>query len=179
MSSSRNEPGVYHFRLEEQPLAEAFELAVRRLLERKDLTAHEVHLCGVLLHAIQRLPRITPGIGIGLAMRKDEDAYGHWVALTINEERVELEVGETFRGDFGSDNESRSVFLVTGDGQDSANDLDAAIGYASHLVGLTETPDCRAFLEDFGNALPDWDDEGDPEWWNELPDWDDEPETDE
>lgn len=170
MSDSSTGSTVYRFLRREKKVIQALTTAVRGLLRRPDILPWHVSCCGVLLHALQRLPRVTPAVELSVCLIRPDEFERFWVALTIDAERVEFEKGRTVFGDAGSDNESQSEFLVCTDSRADENRFNTALGWVETFQWLAEADGIEIKFEDFGDSPPDWDDDYDSdERWNELP----------
>ncbi|HEX3148283.1 MAG TPA: hypothetical protein VHR66_09365 [Gemmataceae bacterium] len=160
---------TFRFLPEEKSIVDTLIAAVRKVLARSDISARHVHYCGMLLHALQRLPLVTEEVGITFLLVKKYDSGQYWLGMTIDRERLELQTGESFYGECGTDNESKTIFAVSRDGRLEENDLETAQSWANDFLGHAEFEKVKVDFEDFGDSVADWDDDGDPDMWNELP----------
>jgi len=158
---------MFHFLPGERRVVNALSLAVRKLLSRDDVTPRQIHHCGVLLHAIQRLPLVTPEVGLSLSLIQPNESERFWIGVTIDGERFEFETGRSVHSDAGLDNESQSVFLVSTDGR-SENRPGNVAGWLDMFQWMCEAAETEVDFDDFG-AVPDWHHEGNTDWWSHLP----------
>lgn len=165
---STNKPGLFHFYPAEKGVVASLSRAIRTWLTRPEITPKQVHRIGVLLHALQRLPLVTPQVGLNLTLAQPNESGQFWMGLVIDEERFELETGRTVRSDAGSDNESQSAFLVTTNGR-AENRPGNVAGWLDMFGWMCEEAEGIELDIDAFGGEPDWQDEGDEEWWNELP----------
>ena len=169
MSDAPDRPDIFHFLPSERGVVNAMTLAVWGLLNRRDITPRQVHYCAVLLHALQRLPLVTPEVGMTLCLSQTNESGTFWIGFTIDGERFEFSKGRTIYGDAGSDNESQTDFLASPDGRSEGIHLGNLLGWVDMFQWMCESEKVEVDFDDFGYSEPNWDDEGDPEWWNQLP----------
>ncbi len=144
---------------------------IRQLLHRPDITGVQVSQIGYLLIGLERLPRVTPGVGIDLSLHDNQNEDWSCQSLHLDEETFCLETGETiYDPAIGSDHTSWKTFEVNvaGERYEAMLSLDAWFsGFAMRL----ENPEMRLEIDNFGDALDlEWEEDGPSrDRWGDLP----------
>jgi hypothetical protein len=155
--------------MEERSVANILIEAIRVILRRQDIGPHTVHMCGVALHALQRLPLVTEDVGFTLNLtHRHENGNLEGLGLRIENDCVELETfGSEYTEGVGSDSYSNQLLRAAVGGREDSTDF----------IGLEEWADwfrqCAATyaidFEDFSDSTPNWFDDTDPErYWDQL-----------
>ena len=84
---------------------------IRELLNRSELSPKQIHFIGVNLHALQRLPRPTPGVAISLILSRRVGDEMQYQTVSIDESEFRIDSGgSTWSEAVGGDSDSETVF---------------------------------------------------------------------
>lgn len=165
-SSSEQNEQLYAFLTEEKDFITGLELAIRCVLSRPQLTPKEIYLCAVVLRALERMPLVTPTVGLCITLSEDQyDGSSGCLSLKIDEESVCLSTGETIYDPLvGSDSKTQDIAEV-GVGWRS----EFVTGSARWLAEFTRRAGdsgYKVLFEDFVDSHVDWSDDstGDRLW---------------
>jgi ankyrin repeat protein len=165
-------PVLYALKPEEEAFVGLLSNAVRTLLANPSISARDVHLCGIMLRALERLPLVTEGVGLSLSLisRSSADGNSWYMEVALDEESFRLSEGETYYlPETGSDHESRMIAEIgVGWREDEADHVDLE-EWASTFAGRAADPAIEIDIEDFGNSEVDWhDDTTGEDYWGDL-----------
>jgi hypothetical protein len=162
-------PELYSFKSEERGVVAILVDAVRRILKRPDLEPFAVHMCGVAIHALQRLPLVTAGVGFSLNLvYRYENGNMDGLEMRIDSDEIDLgNFGSVYTEGAGSDSYSGSVLRVAVGGREANADYEGIEEWAATFRQCADGHDVS--FEDFGDSAPDWFNNTDAEpYWDQL-----------
>lgn len=89
------------------------EEAVYAAMKSRKLSSEEMMQMGAFLWLVERLPVHREEYTGKIELSYDHGEGAGWTMVTISEEGLALDKGEIFRGAWGSDHESKTVYRVT------------------------------------------------------------------
>jgi hypothetical protein len=111
-----DEDGVLRLRFlpgEAELIKGKLEEAVRAAMTNRKLSPEKIMQIGAFLWLVERLPVHHEEYTGKIELSYDHGEGAGWTMVTISEEGLALDKGEIFRGSWGSDHESKTVFRVT------------------------------------------------------------------
>lgn len=153
----------YAFQIEDSyPMGELTR-SVRSLMERENLPAEVRDNLKVFLIAMLRLPMMTPGIRMSLALRIDQGGESDWIEIRMEDGEFTLGRGSWVDG--GADTET--VFEVSEGYRDG--DEFAALGFAASFKECAADPCREVVIEDSSDEpFTGWDLKPDKSRWASL-----------
>lgn len=159
-----SDPECYAFYSEDSyPIGQLVD-TIRGLSERPDLPTETAGNLKVFLFAMERLPLITPGVRMSLALRLDQGGESAWIEIRIDDDEFTLGRGAWVDGDA----DTETVFEVTTDYRDG--DAFIATSFAESFAACAEDV-CREIVtEDWSDEpFTAWDLTPDKSRWASLP----------
>lgn len=163
---------LFPFRADERPIVDALVKLVREVLGRGKVSASQVRDISKVLYALERLPRPTPGIAIGLTVAYHFNNECTYCELFISEEEFRISSGgNTYDPSVGSDSYGETLFEMETSGfRDGSADWYQLSGWfdsARELLNMEH----RISIEDLGDDSEiDWSDEETEDYWDKLND---------
>lgn len=142
--------------------------ACRALLKRA--TPAQVRDLAYLIHALQRLPLVTPEVtgGVDLTTRYERSAA--FRGFAINADEFVLSTGESMQGEWGTDHESRNVLEV---GTDKMRNIyeqgDDFSEWLNLFCEMAEEAGTEIEINCDVNGDPDLHEDADPKAWEKNP----------
>jgi hypothetical protein len=116
MEKTHNEE-FYAFAPEDQWLLDELQTLLREVMQQAELTPRQIFNFGLLLNALERLPRVTPGTWIDFSIEYNFNHERTWVDLHLNEDSFSLGDGfSVYDPQMGSDHSTSEAFYVEPDG---------------------------------------------------------------
>lgn len=163
---------LFPFRVDERPIVDELIKLVREVLGRGKVSAAQVRDISKVLYALERLPRPTPGIAIGLTVAYHYNNECTYCELFISEEEFRISSGgNTYDPGVGSDSYGETLFEMETSGfRDGSADWYQLSGWfdsARELLNMEH----RISIEDLGDdGEIDWSDEESEDYWDKLND---------
>jgi hypothetical protein len=126
-------------------------------------------MCGVALHALQRLPLVTEDVGFTLTLTyRYENGNMEGLGLRIDGDCIELDTfGSVYTEGVGSDSYSNQLATISVGGRDNNTDLVGLEDWANWFRQCAAEREVD--FEDFTESSPNWFDATDPEpYWERL-----------
>lgn len=102
---------LFPFRIEDSFLVDELKNVVRKILRHPTLSGSEVRRIGTVLFALERLPRSTPGVAVGLSVAYRYNNESTYCELFISDSELRLSSGgNAYDPAVGSDNYGQTVF---------------------------------------------------------------------
>lgn len=138
--------------------------AIRRLMKRPELPPESLEQLRVFLFAMERLPLVTPGVRMGLALRLDQGGESDWIEIRMEDGEFTLGRGTWVDGDA----DTETVFEVGPDYRDG--DAFQASNFAQSFLSCAADV-CRGVVIDDSSDEPfnGWDLGKDKSRWGSLP----------
>jgi hypothetical protein len=161
---------LFPFRLDEVFIVESLKERMRTLLQRPGTSPVDLRQIGAVLFALERLPRSTPGIavGVGLVYRNNKESCFSDFYISESEFRLSSG-GNTYDPAVGSDSYSTTAFeLETSGFREGNSESDETVGWFNQfdeLLGLEAAIEIEYNGDD---EQVNWSDEGNVSFWNEL-----------
>ena len=158
---------LFPFRPDDKATVDEAISLVREVLRLPSLSGYDVHRIGKLLYALERLPRPSPGIAIGLT-----------VSYRVGDEMVyqDIYVGDSFfylssggsiyTPGAGSDHHSQRAFEVELSGYRSGGDIEDWANRFRETLSLW--PDIEISFEELDDDNVEWDTEPAEDYWDKL-----------
>lgn len=161
---------LFPFRREESFVVDELKGVVRLILQRPTLTGKEVRRVGTVLFALERLPRPTPGVAVGLGVVYRFNNESTYCELFISESEFRLSGGgNTYDPAVGSDSYGQTIFEMETSGfrEGSGDSYEVAgwFGSVRELLNMESKIDIEYLGDD---ESVDWSDEGSEDFWHEL-----------
>lgn len=158
------DPNCYAFYSEDSYPVGLLIAAIRRLMARPDLPADTVADLKVFLFAMQRLPLVTPGVSMSLALRLNQGGESDWIEIRMEDGEFTLGRGTWVDGDA----DTETVFEVTAEYREG--DAFIATGFAESFAECARDV-CREVVIDDTSDEPftGWNLERDKTRWASLP----------
>ena len=158
------DPNCYAFHSEDSYPVGQLIAAIRRLMNRADLTAETAGKLQVFLFAMERLPLVTPGVRMSLGLRLDQGGESDWREIRLEDDTFTLGRGSWVDGDA----DTETVFEV-GPGY-RGGDAFQASNFAQSFLSCAEDV-CREVVIDDSADKPfdGWKLERDKSRWGSLP----------
>lgn len=158
------DPNCYAFHSEDSyPIGELI-AAMRRIAERPDLPSAAAENLKVFLFAMERLPLVTPGVRMSLALRLDQGGESGWIEIRMEDGEFTLGRGTWIDGD----SDTETVFEVTPDYRDG--DAFVATQFAESFTECARDVCREVVIEDSSDTpFTGWDLAPDKKRWSELP----------
>ena len=168
---------IYNFKCEEKILIKALINAMRLLLKRVDITSKQIYLTSLVLRALERMPLITPGIGIGLSLINRDISEGNsgYQSLNIDEECVEFSTGENiYSPGIGNDHQTLFKAQVGVGWRTEIADFVELEDWVVDLLNRAKEATIELSFEDYADSTINWydDTEGDSIWQTLSSDYD-------
>lgn len=145
------DPNCYAFHSEDSyPIGQLTD-TIRSLSERPDLPTKTAGNLKVFLFAMERLPLVTSGVRMSLALRLDQGGDSDWIEIRMEDDVFTLRRGAWIDGDA----DTETVFEVTPDDRDG--DAFIATSFAESFAACAEDA-CREIV------IEDWSDEPFTAW---------------
>ena len=161
---------IYSFKMEEEEFSTKCTEVVRALLCRTDLTAYSIHLFAITLRALERLPLVTPGVGIDITLGQTYGDQGRdFQRFKIDDESILLSTGELLYASYGSDYSSSNLIEIgvgwrTGDAEGFEIE-----DWFSAFLDRANSYETKVNIDDFAGSEIDWNDETDSRpYWEQL-----------
>lgn len=163
MAEQSKTPKLFSFKMEEREIVDSLLQALQQLRKRSSLSARQVHLCGVLQFALEQLPLVTPGIGLGLTLVQRWDENSDYQEISIDDECFEISTGETsYDPGVGSDHSSRTLVKIGAGWREGNPDLVQLEDWVAAFADRALDEEQEVSFEDFkGDSNPEWSDETD------------------
>ncbi|MGD9417371.1 MAG: hypothetical protein Q7R22_000400 [Verrucomicrobiota bacterium JB025] len=157
------DPDCYAFYSEDSyPVGQLID-AIRLLTNRPDLPTETTENIKVFLFAMERLPLMTPGILMSLALRLDQGGESDWIEIRMEDDIFTLSRGTWIDGDA----DTEAVFEVGSDYRDG--DAFQASNFAQSFLSCAEDVCREVITEDFSDEpFTGWDLEPDKSRWASL-----------
>lgn len=136
-----SEPGELHI------VKEKLTSAIRSALRRRELPAQLLMELGGMLSLVDRLPEHHEEFTGKLDLTTDMGDSAGWKCATIDDRGLSLEVGEIFRGDYGSDHSSEIVYQATRRGSTSPDIYFDLTDWLNRFIADAEDPDVELTVE--------------------------------
>lgn len=161
---------LFPFRLEESFVVYELKSLVRKILQRPTLSGSEVRQVGTVLFALERLPRPTPGVAVGLGVAYRYNNESTYCELFISESEFRLSNGgNTYDPGVGSDSYSQTIFEMETSGfrEGSGDDYEVTGWFNSinELLTMESSIDIEYLGDD---EAVDWSEEGSEDFWEDL-----------
>ncbi|MBL8207517.1 MAG: hypothetical protein JNM09_25015 [Blastocatellia bacterium] len=112
MEDTPNEE-VYAFAPEDQWLVDELQTLLREILQQAELTPRQIFNLGLLLNALERLPRVTPGTWIDFCLEYSLNDERTWADLHVSETSFTIGDGfSVYDPQIGSDHSTADAFSV-------------------------------------------------------------------
>lgn len=165
---SKELPLMYAFGSGEKPFANLLAKSLRAVLTRPDLPAQMVGQIAMLLKACERLPLITPTVGMRITLTQRETGGGsHYQSMKFDEESISIDSGNTYYDPaVGGDHESRTLLEIGDTWREAECGWGDVKSWISSFMALASAPETEVHIEDFAESEVDWNDEttGDSFW---------------
>jgi hypothetical protein len=156
--------GCYGFYSEDSyPVGQLID-AIRNVMDRPELSPETLEQLRVFLFAMERLPLVTPGVRMGVALRLDQGGESDWREIRMEDGEFTLGCGTWTDGDA----DTETVFEVGPGYRDG--DAFQASNFALSFLSCAEDV-CREVVIDDSSDEPfnGWDLEKDKSLWSSLP----------
>jgi hypothetical protein len=172
MAATTNEE-VYAFAPEDQWLVDEVQTLLREVMQQAELTPRQIFNFGLLLNALERLPRVTPGTWIDFSIEYSFNHERTWIDLHLNEDSFSLGDGfSVYDPQIGSDHSTSDAFSVEPGGfRSNPSDTPEVLGWfaksrellsLNHKIEITHQGDLDTII---------WaEDDDDPFDWSTLGD---------
>lgn len=164
-------PVLFPFRRDERVIVDELIKVVREILGRGNVTGREVHDISKALFALERLPRPTPGVSIGLGVIYEYNRESTYCDFYISEDEFRLSSGGyAYDEHVGGDSYSSTLFEMEMSGfRDGSDDWFELSGWFDSIKGLLGG-EHRISIEDMGDeSKVDWSDYDESEnYWEHL-----------
>jgi hypothetical protein len=158
------DPNCYAFCSEDSYPVGQLISAIRRLTNRPEIPAGTAENLKVFLFAMERLPLVTPGVRMNLALRLGQGGESDWIEIRMEDGEFILGRGTWADGDA----DTESVFEVTPDYRDG--DAFAATHFAESFAECARDVCREVVIEDFSDTpFTGWDLKPDAQRWASLP----------
>lgn len=168
--NSSIEKELFPLTLEDKVIVDEAVGVVKDVLRRASLSGRDVHRIGKLLFALERLPRSTSGISIGMTVSHRANDEMTYRDIFISESVFWMNTGgSVYTPGVGSDSYSSTVFHVETGGYRAGTDFYEVSTWADsfrELLNMTRKVEFEDLDEDAGQI--DWDDEGSETYWDEI-----------
>lgn len=143
---------------------------VKNVLQRMPLSGREVREVGAVLFALERLPRSTPGIAVGLTLAYRANNESTFCELFVSENELRLSKGgNTYDPAVGSDSYGITCLEMETSGyRDGASDSGEVISWfdsINELLSIGNVVDLEYLGDD---RTVDWFDEGCEDFWADV-----------
>ena len=162
--ADRNEPNCYAFNCEDSyPVGQLID-GIRDVMARPEVTEEELEQLKVFLFAMERLPLVTPGVRMSLALRLNQGGESDWIEIRMEDEILTLGRGSWVDGD--ADTETH--FEVGLDYRDG--DAFQASNFALSFISCAEDVCREVIIEDTSDEpFTGWELQKDKSRWSQLP----------
>ncbi len=164
-------PVLFPFKQEEKAIVDELIKVVREILGRGNVSGREVHDISKALFALERLPRPTPGVAIGLGVIYEFNRESTFCDFYISEQEFRLSSGGyAYTEGVGGDSYSTTHFEMETSGfRDGSGDWFELSGWFNSLKELVGG-EHRISIEDMGDESEiDWSDYDESEdYWEQL-----------
>lgn len=167
---SGREYELFPFKLEDVFIVEELKDRIRKLLHRPGISPLQIRQIGTVLFALERLPRSTPGIAVGIGPRYSFNNESSYCDLFISEHEFRLgSGGSTYDPAVGGDHYSSTAFElgISGSREGYAESEEVSYWFSQfdELFNLGAKIEVDYVGED---ELVDWSEEGSENFWDEL-----------
>jgi hypothetical protein len=156
--------GCYAFHTEDYyPIGKLIE-AIEGLSDREELSPETRDELRIFLFAMERLPLVTPGIRMSLALRIDQGGESDWREIRFEDDEFSLGGGSWVDGDA----DTEKVFEVSKSYRDG--DAFSATGFAEYFTECAEDVCREVVTQDYSDEpFTGWDLPKDKKRWGSLP----------